>query len=125
MKNKYLYHGSSIDGIEELIPQLSNHNKKYVYITDNYCLAIIYAYNPLPRPEGFFTYRFSKDGKLNYDEYFPNQLEKIYKNKKGFVYVVEDLKYKKFCENVAEQLYSGEQKKDITKLAETLTENAF
>lgn len=68
MQDNILYHGSSIDNIEELIPQLSYHNNKYVYLTDNYCLSIIYSFNPLPRPEGFFTYRFGKDGKLNYDE---------------------------------------------------------
>ena len=84
-----LFHGSDNGTIDELKPMLSNHGKEYVYLTDNYVLAILYAHNPLKRPGGFFTYKF-KNGKLWYDEYFENQTKVMYKGKKGFIYHFED-----------------------------------
>ena len=84
-----LYHGSSVPGIARLRPFPSNHDKPYVYFTHSKVLATIYAHNPLTRPNGFFTYWWSKDGKLYYDEYFENQLEVIYAGQKGYVYECE------------------------------------
>ncbi len=78
-----LYHGSATQGIATLLPGQSNHDKAYVYLTDNEHLAVMYAYNPLTPPNGFFTYRFSSDGRLHYDEYFPCALEMIYGGRKG------------------------------------------
>ena len=88
-----LYHGSPIGEIDTLEPRESNHGKKYVYTTDNFALAVLYSYNPIERPGGFYTYRFDKDNNLIYDEYFPNQLEKMYKGHEGYVYEVSKTQY--------------------------------
>lgn len=84
-----LYHGSSIPNIEVLDPLLANDEKKSVFLTHSKVLATIYSHNPLTRPNGFFSYWWSKDGKLYYDEYFENQLEAIYAGQKGYVYECE------------------------------------
>ena len=81
-----LYHGSKTANIDTLRPFLSNHEKPYVYLTHSKVLATAYAHNPLTRPNGFFSYWWSKDGTLCYDEYFPNQLETIYAGQTGYVY---------------------------------------
>lgn len=85
-----LYHGSDNGYINELKPILSNHGKEYVYLCNSRALAIIYSHNSIPRPGGFFTYRFTTSGALHYDEYFENQLEVMYKGKSGYVYTIDD-----------------------------------
>ncbi len=84
-----LYHGSNIAALETLVPFQSNHEKPYVYLTDNEALAVLYAHNPLTRPNGFFTYRFDSTGKLHYDEYFEDALHAIYSGHGGYVYSCE------------------------------------
>lgn len=84
-----LYHGSSTPDLATLCPFVSNHEKPYVYLTHSEVLATIYAYNPLPRPSGLFSYWWRKDGILCYDEYFKNQLEEIYSGQTGYVYECE------------------------------------
>ena len=84
-----LYHGSKVPHIKSLRPFSSNHDKPYVYLTCSKVLATIYAHNPLTRPNGFFSYWWSKDGRLYYDEYFENQLENIYAGQTGYVYECE------------------------------------
>ncbi len=83
------YHGSSVPNLTELKPFPSNHGKPYVYFSTNAVLALLYAYNPIARPGGFFPYWFDKDGQLHYDEYFPDQLRQIYAGHHGWVYQVE------------------------------------
>lgn len=81
-----LYHGSHLSGLTVLKPSLSNHDKAYVYLSDNATLALFYAYNPIRRPGGFFPYWFDKHGTLLYDEYFPDQLRLIYAGHDGWIY---------------------------------------
>ncbi|MBQ8555856.1 MAG: hypothetical protein IJ438_08295 [Clostridia bacterium] len=80
-----LYHGSSLPNLRELRPFRSNHEKPYVYLSDSATLALIYAHNPLTRPNGFFPYYF-RDGQLHYDEYFPAQTRILYQGHGGCVY---------------------------------------
>ncbi len=88
-----LYHGSPIGNIEVLLPKQSNHEKEYVYFITHEALAVIYAYNPIARPGGFYTYRFGKNGEVYYDEFFEDQLKKIYQGKSGYVYEIENDEY--------------------------------
>lgn len=110
-----LFHGSSVAGIRELRPGLSNHGKPYVYLTHSPVLAAIYAHNPLTRPNGFFSYWWGKDGTLCYDEYFENQLEVIYSGQRGYVYT---------CQGEFPQLekmpwvYLSESPVDVTEVSE-------
>lgn len=83
-----LYHGSATGGITELRPFLSGHGKPYVYLTHSQELAAIYAHNPIPGG-GWFTYRWDSEGRLHYDEYFPDALRTIYQGQSGWVYTCE------------------------------------
>ena len=83
-----LYHGSSIGGITELKPFLSEHKKPYVYLASNPVVALLYTVKPVPKPFSFYPYGFSGE-KVVYREYYENCFEDIYKGKKGFLYACE------------------------------------
>lgn len=85
----HLYHGSPTPHIRALQPCLSNHGKPYAYLTDCPELAVIYAWNPVPRPYTYFPYERGRDGTLYYDEYFPNAMETVYRGHGGYIYCCE------------------------------------
>ena len=86
-----LYHGSSIGGIIELKPFLSEHKKPYVYLASNPVVALLYTVKPVPKPFSFYPYGFSGE-KVVYSEYYENCFENIYKGQKGFLYECDDIK---------------------------------
>lgn len=68
----------------------SNHN--VAYFTEDRCYALVCCLN---KSENFVTMGLKEDGKQHYYERFPNQLQTLYHNKKGFIYMtkaVTDLK---------------------------------
>ncbi len=81
-----LYHGSSVPGIQALRPL---YEATKVYLTDSAAIAAIYAYTPLTKPLGWFTYYVDKGGIPHYDEYFPNALSTLYGGASGFIYQCE------------------------------------
>lgn len=85
-----LYHGSSIGGITELKPFLSEHKKPYVYLARNPVVALLYAVKPVPKPFSFYPYGFNGE-KVVYSEYYENCFEEIYKGQKGFLYECENV----------------------------------
>ena len=109
-----LFHGSPVGDIDKLEPRESNHKKKYVYTTDCYALAVLYSYNPIERPGGFYTYRFDKEGNLIYDEYFPNQLEKMYKGHAGYIYEMRRTEFFNSLEKMP-WIYVSTRKTDVYK----------
>lgn len=111
-----LYHGSNVGGIDTLTPVLSNHGKPYVYLTDNKVLATLYAHNPIERPGGFFTYRFDKEGRLHYDEYFDNQLEVMYSGIGGYVYTIDILEDSLYRLEKMPWVYTSEYGVDTAKV---------
>lgn len=106
-----LYHGSCVGGIEYLEPRGYEGKTPLVYLTDNEVLAAIYAHNPLPPPNGWFSYRFSSDGLLHYDEYFKSQLTEIYSGKRGFVYTIaaDDLNFELKQHDKMRWVYTSEK----------------
>lgn len=86
-----LYHGSSIGGITELKPFLSEHKKPYIYLASNPVVALLYAVKPVPKPFSFYPYGFIGE-KVVYSEYYENCFEEIYKGQKGFLYECENVK---------------------------------
>ena len=84
-----LYHGSPVPGLTRLKPFQSGHDRPYVYLTHSRALAVLYAHHPMTRPNGWFTYRWDREGRLHYDEYFPDQLAALYAGQAGYVYTVE------------------------------------
>lgn len=88
-----LYHGSPTDGLTQLMPSLSEHNKSYIYFSTNPVVALLYAVKPVPKPFSFYPYGFGNNGEVVYSEYFKNAFETIYKGKTGYIYE---------CDNVTE-----------------------
>ncbi len=85
------YHGSPISNLNELIPSLAEHNKPYIYFSNNPLVALLYAVKPVPKPFSFYPYGFNEDGILVYSEYFENAFYKLYDGKTGYLYEVENL----------------------------------
>lgn len=81
-----LYHGSSIGGLKELKPFLSEHGKPYIYFTSNPVVALLYAVHPVDKPFSWYPYGFDADGTVVYSEYYPNAFADIYKGKTGYLY---------------------------------------
>lgn len=82
------YHGSSVGGLTELKPFLSEHQKPYVYLSSNPVVALLYAVKPVPKPFSFYPFGFHGD-KVVYSEYFENCFEELYKGHRGFLYECE------------------------------------
>lgn len=85
-----LYHGSSVGGITELKPFLSEHKKPYVYLASNPVVALLYTVKPVPKPFSFYPYGFNGE-KVVYSEYYENCFEDIYKGQRGFLYACENV----------------------------------
>ncbi len=86
-----LYHGSSVGGLTELKPFLSEHKRPYIYLASNPVVALLYTVKPVPKPFSFYPYGFSGE-KVVYNEYYENCFEEIYKGKKGYLYECENIK---------------------------------
>ncbi len=78
-----LWHGSPISGITTLTPHAAEHGDA-VFLTDSETLAAIYAHTN----HVWYTYTFL-EGKLVYDEVFPDQLRRLYEGQPGYVYEVD------------------------------------
>jgi len=81
-----IYHGSSIGGIATLEPSKSMHGKSYVYFSANVVVATLYTVNALQRPHYWYPYGFDKEGRVTYDEVYPNAFKDFYNEKKGYIY---------------------------------------
>lgn len=82
-----LYHGSDIAGIDILIPaSCDQKGKRVLYLTDNWAYSLFYLRD---RKIDFVTCGIGPDGKVHYDEKFPNQLKILYQGKSGYIYEVE------------------------------------
>ena len=84
-----LYHGSPVPGITQLDPARSSDGQSHVFLTHSDALAVLYAHNPLTRPNGWFPYYWDREGNLHYDEYFPGATVEIYGGQGGWVYTCE------------------------------------
>lgn len=85
------YHGSPVGGLNELKPFLSEHEKQYIYFTQNPVVALLYAVHPVPKPFSYYPYGFDKDGTVHYSEYYQNAFSDIYKGKQGYLYECDDI----------------------------------
>lgn len=81
-----LYHGSPTEGIRLLEPRQADHDRPYVYMTTLETVACIYLTNTLERPYYWFPYGFERDGRLHYEEYYPNALQEATEGKSGYIY---------------------------------------
>ena len=92
------FHASQIGKIKTLEPRISNHNTPLIYFSDKRENVLVYLSNAVEKvcKEGRFTfdglwykwgsYGFEKDGRLRFEEYYPNALEDTYKGIGGYIY---------------------------------------
>lgn len=78
------YHGSPTGGLTMLRPGKPDHFDKPrgVYLTSLYPMALQYGIRNFE-----YTYGYTRDKRLYFEEYFPNALEELYGGKRGVVYV--------------------------------------
>lgn len=96
-----LYHASQTPRIETLEPRISNHGVPRVYFSAKRENTLVYLSNAVEktcRECGFLhtgkwqkwaSYGFTKDGRLEFDEYYENALIDTYGGVSGYVYAVE------------------------------------
>ncbi|MBR3841537.1 MAG: hypothetical protein IKM20_10405 [Erysipelotrichales bacterium] len=83
-----LYHGSIMKDLKVIQANANSHTfkKKVAYFTEDRVYALVCCRS---REENFVTMGL-RNGKQHYFERFPNQLEVLYKNKKGYLYILND-----------------------------------
>ena len=84
-----LYHGSNTFGIKTLEPRLADHERPYIYMSTLEIVAGFYMVNGVEKPYYWFPYGFGSDGKVEYDELYPNALKEVSEGKGGCIYIVE------------------------------------
>lgn len=97
------YHASSVEGIKELEPRISNHDIPLVYLSQKRENVLVYLSNAIEKyckDNGFFhegnwqkwgPYGFNADGTLRIEEYYPNMLEQTYKGVSGYIYSTDEV----------------------------------
>ena len=85
-----LYHGSIIKDLKVIKANAYSHTlkKNVAYFTEDRVYALICC----RKPEENFVTMGLRNGKQHYFERFPNQLEVLYKGKKGYLYTLSDVK---------------------------------
>ncbi len=95
------YHASSVGGITQLEPRISNHGIPLIYFSrkrenvlvylsnavEKYCKETGFAYEG--RWQKWGPYGFDKNGILRIEEYYPDALEKTYQGVSGYIYSAE------------------------------------
>lgn len=97
------YHASQTSGIEVLEPRVSNHNCPLIYFSQKRENVLVYLSNAIEkycRETGFVhhgpwqkwgPYGFDREGRLQFQEYYPNALVDTYQGVCGYIYGVETL----------------------------------
>ncbi len=83
MENKYVYHGSSVEGLTRLEPFECKHGKPYVYATTSYITILFFG----AKGQGMFDgWMKEVDGIPTYFEARPNGLKERYWGKSCYCY---------------------------------------
>ncbi|MBQ9264523.1 MAG: hypothetical protein IJ189_10035 [Clostridia bacterium] len=84
-----LYHGSVIKNLSVIQANSPSHatNGLVAYFTEDRGYALVCCRT---RKENFVTMGLRDDGKQHYFERFPHQLEALYRNKEGYLYLLQD-----------------------------------
>lgn len=97
------YHASSVAGIAQLEPRISNHGIPLIYFSRKRENVLVYLSNAIEkycRETGFSyegqwekwgPYGFTRDGRLCLEEYYRNALESTYKGVSGYIYCAESI----------------------------------
>ena len=84
-----LYHGTNNGNIDKLIPMQADHDRPYIYLSENEVVASFYTINCVDRPFYWFPYGFTREHIPKYDETYPDALHEACEGKIGFVYTVD------------------------------------
>ncbi len=79
-----LFHGSPTGGITALLPNKAEHGTA-VFLTNIETLAALYAQGN----HCWYTYCFTRERTLVYDEVFPDQFRRLHEGRTGYIYTVE------------------------------------
>ena len=118
MKTLY-YHASSVPGIKQLEPAVSEHGVPLVYLSrkrenvlvylsnavEKYCRETGFEYNGRYRKWG--PYGFGSDGILYLEEYYPDALGKTYKGVSGYIYIADDITDSGFDTGITDTITSS------------------
>ena len=97
------YHASSVKGIRQLEPRISNHGIPLIYFSRKRENVLVYLSNAVEkycRETGFSydgrwqkwgPYGFAEDGRQCLQEYYPDALESTYKGVSGYIYSAENI----------------------------------
>lgn len=106
----YLFHGSSVSGIETLHATSKLHgtdDTMVVYLTENPAYALFYIWNAEHNKRiGKYVTCFIKNGKVYYEEQFPGMLKAFYKGVSGYLYCIPHTKDFARVEGWEEMWYS-------------------
>jgi len=106
------YHASQTKGIKELEPKVSNHNIPLIYFSDKRENVLVYLSNAIEKHckqtnfnyDGNYSkwgpYSFTKEGKLQLEEYYPNATEETYKGVSAYIYYVKEIPGKQKLEDI-------------------------
>ena len=80
------YHCSPIRNLKILVPGKPKHFDKApkVYMTTLLPMALMYGVRNFE-----YTYGYTKEGQIYFDEYFPNALEELYRGKSASLYICD------------------------------------
>ena len=83
-----IYHGSCISGLRTIKANSKSHSygKMVAYFSEDRCYALVCCRS---RDENYVTMGVAADGRQHYIEYFPNQLDTLYKGRQGYIYILD------------------------------------
>lgn len=83
------YHCSPVSGLTVLEPRkpLSFDKPARVYMTTLLPMALMYSIQNYE-----YTYGYTKEGQIHFDEYFPNELEILYRGKSASLYLCDPVR---------------------------------
>lgn len=115
---RMFYHASQTAGIKQLEPRISNHNVPLIYFSTKRENVLVYLSNAVEKycREHHFAYDgkwskwgpygFEKDGRLRFEEYYPNALESTYQGVSGYIYEAAEVKDSGFALQIPDAVTS-------------------
>jgi len=106
------YHASKTKGIKVLEPRVSNHDVPLIYFSDRRENVLVYLSNAIEKHcketkfdyDGNYStwgpYSFTKEGKLQLEEYYPNATEETYKGVSAYIYYIKEIPGKQKLEDI-------------------------
>ena len=114
------YHASSVKGITQLEPRISNHGIPLIYFSLKRENVLVYLCNAVERycrETGFSwdgpwqkwgPYGFGKDGRQCLQEYYPDALARTYQGVSGYIYRAERITPSGFDTGITDAAVSSE-----------------